>query len=81
LVARDLNHDGELDLAVGNIFSDDVSILLGNGAGGFAAAGSPLPVGDFPFSLAVANLNRDHKPDLAVPAYGSNNVTVLLNRG
>jgi VCBS repeat protein len=80
VVAVDLNRDRKLDLVVGNIFSDNVSILLGNGAGGFTpAAGSPLAVGDHPFSLAVGRLNRDRRPDLAVANYGSNNVTILLN--
>jgi hypothetical protein len=79
-VPADLNGDGKLDLVVGNIHSDDVSILVGNGAGGFGAvASSPLAVGDMPFSLTVSDLNRDLRPDLAVANYGASNVSVLLN--
>ncbi|MDR4512819.1 MAG: hypothetical protein MRJ93_14060 [Nitrososphaeraceae archaeon] len=40
--------------------SDDVSILLGDGNGGFSeAAGSPFMVGDIPFSVAVGNFNTN----------------------
>src|SRR4051812_38553724 len=34
----DFNHDGNLDLAVANYLDDNVSVLLGTGAGGFGAA-------------------------------------------
>lgn len=36
VAAADLNRDGNLDLAVANFDSGDVSILLGDGAGGFS---------------------------------------------
>jgi hypothetical protein len=80
----DLDGDGKLDLATGNIFSDNVSVLLGDGSGGFAtASGSPFAVGDRPFSLAIARLNRDGKSDIAAanygPTEGPSNVSVLLN--
>ena len=37
VVTADFNNDGNLDLATTNVYSQ-VSVLLGNGAGGFAAA-------------------------------------------
>ena len=55
----DFNNDGLLDLAVANSEDNTVSILLGNGNGTFtAASGSPVPVGAFPFYLAVADFNE-----------------------
>ena len=79
-MVTDLSLDGELDLAVGNIFSDNLSIFGGDGNAGFAAApGSPVPVGDRPFSVAAGDFNGDGKPDLAAANYGSHNVSVLLN--
>ena len=36
----DLNGDGRLDMAVANYSGDDVSVLLNNGDGTFAPAGS-----------------------------------------
>lgn len=80
IAVADLNGDEELDLATSNIFSDNVSVLLGDGAAGFArAGGSPLTVGDKPFSLALARLDRNGKPDIAAANGGDSNVSVLLN--
>jgi hypothetical protein len=75
----DLNGDGRPDLATANVNSNNVTVLLGNGTGGFsAAAGSPFTVGDHPYSVAIGDLNADGKPDLASANAFSNNVTVLL---
>jgi hypothetical protein len=78
----DFNLDGKADMAVTNVDSDNVTILLGNGSGGFTqAAGSPIGVGDFPNSIAVGDFNRDGRADLAVANAHSNNVTILLGNG
>ncbi|NJK61797.1 MAG: VCBS repeat-containing protein [Synechococcaceae cyanobacterium SM2_3_1] len=50
------NQDELADLAVANAESDTVSILLGNGNGGFGSVSS-FPVGAFPRSLTAADLN------------------------
>jgi hypothetical protein len=78
----DLNGDGKPDLATANVNSNDVSVLLGNGSGGFsAAAGSPFAAGDHPYSVAIGDLNGDGKADLATANGNSNDVTVLLGNG
>jgi FG-GAP-like repeat/RTX calcium-binding nonapeptide repeat (4 copies) len=78
----DLNGDGKPDLATANVNSNDVSVLLGNGSGGFsAAAGSPFAAGDHPSSVAIGDLNGDGKADLATANGNSNDVTVLLGNG
>ena len=77
----DLNRDSHPDFAVANHGSDDLTVLLGDGGGGFAAAaGSPVPAGDGPSAVATADLNGDGRADLAV-ANQSNNLTVLLGDG
>ncbi len=82
LAIRDLNEDGRPDLATANYHSDDVTVLLGNGAGGFVEAPqSPFPVGRRPSSIAIGNLNRGGKLDLAVSNFLDNDVTVLLGTG
>jgi len=43
----DLNGDGHLDLLTANYISDNVSVLFGDGHGGFIAA-APVPVGNGP---------------------------------
>jgi hypothetical protein len=78
----DFNLDGKSDLAVVNRTSDNVTILLGNGSGGFTqAAGSPIGVGSAPHSLAIGDFNLDGKPDLAVANANSDSVTILLGNG
>ena len=80
VVVADWNLDGKLDLAVGDVSSSDVTILLGNGLGGFAAAAiSPIALGGQPRGEAVGDWNGDGTPDLAVASAGSNDVTILLD--
>ena len=82
LAVGDFNGDGKVDLAAANYGSNDVSVLLGNGAGAFTQpAGSPFPVGTGPYSVAVGDFNGDGKADLVAANLGSNNATVLLGNG
>ena len=82
VVVGDFNGDGIQDLAMANGGSNNVTVLLGNGSGGFtAAAGSPFAVGSWPVSLAVGDFNGDGIQDLAIANFGGNNVTVLLGNG
>jgi len=81
LAVGDFNGDGKLDLAVANYNDNTVTVLLGDGMGGFTARGGPLRVGSNPSSAAVADFNGDGKPDLAVANYKDNTVTVLLGDG
>ena len=79
MVVGDFNGDGVPDLATANYNGNNVTVLLGNGAGGFTPAmGSPFPSGTSPTSLVVGDFNGDGVQDLATANYGSNNVTVLL---
>ena len=61
----DLNGDKKLDVVVPNIHGDAVSILLGDGAGAFAAGpGSPVAVGDRPGVVALGELTGDANTDI-----------------
>ncbi|HWT00602.1 MAG TPA: FG-GAP-like repeat-containing protein [Pyrinomonadaceae bacterium] len=78
----DFDGDGKLDMATANSFSDDVTILLGNGTGAFTeAAGSPVTVGTSPVSVAAADFDNDGDQDLAVANIDDDTVTILLGDG
>jgi uncharacterized protein (TIGR03437 family) len=82
LAIADFNGDGHPDLATANVEDNTVTVLLGNGSGGFTAAtGSPFAAGSVPASLAVADLNGDGHLDLAIANEMSSNITVLLGNG
>ena len=80
VAVADLNGDGKKDLAMGAQFDHDITIMLGDGKGGFiVAANSPMPAGKRANYVAVADLNRDGKPDIVASSYGSGEITVFLN--
>lgn len=81
--AADLNGDGVLDIVTANYGNDalinsTISVLPGVGDGTFEAQSTVL-VGDKPHSVAVADFNVDGWPDLVVPDWASDEVSVLLN--
>ena len=78
VMARDLNHDGKMDLVVVNNGSDTVSVLLGKGDGTFWPTKS-YGAGYKPRVVTSGDFNRDEKVDLAI---GDNSkVTILLGKG
>jgi len=77
--ASDLDGDSDLDLAVTNQMSSNVSILLNNGDGTFAPA-SDYRVGLWPGSIFAADFDNDGDLDLATANGYSDNVSILLNQ-
>jgi hypothetical protein len=80
VAAADLDGDSVLDLVTANGFSDDVSVLLGNGDGSFQAAVS-FAAGTSPRFFAVDYLDDDSVLDLVTPNQFSDDVSVLLGNG
>jgi hypothetical protein len=78
LASGDFNHDGKPDLVSGGALS--VTILLGNGSGGFSAEASYF-VGFDIACVNVADVNGDGIPDIVASGTGTLNLKVLLGKG
>ena len=87
----DLDVDGKADVVTANNTSNNIGVLMGNGDGTLQPVVTYESGGKAPASIAVADLNGDGRPDLAVgiclsgsPTCGggqSGGVAVLLGNG
>lgn len=75
-----LNGDTNLDLAVANYGSGDVSILLGTGDGTFYRT-TNYATGNGACTVVMGDVNKDGKMDLVVVNNNANNFTLLLGNG
>jgi FG-GAP-like repeat len=90
ITSLDFNEDDNLDLAVANFYSNNVSVLLGDGTGSFdePTASEVFPVGNNPVGITSASFNNctsgagcDSHPDLAVTNLFSDNISELFGNG
>jgi len=80
LAISDFNSDGKSDIVTVNYDSHNVSILLGDGTGGFATA-TNFATGNKPYVVAVGDFNSDGKVDIVTANINSHNVSILLGVG
>ena len=73
--------DTTVDVATASSTSNEVSVLLGDGAGSFAAATAYVIGGMRPVQIAAADLNADGFTDLVTANTDSDDVSVLLAVG
>ena len=77
-----LGKDHDIDLAIPNLFSDDVFIARNQSNNSFSQVQSDIfPAGTTPTSIAGADFDLDGDLDLAVTNQNTHVVTILLNRG
>ena len=90
----DLNGDGNLDIVVADKGQSNVSVLLGNGIGGFApAVNYPTYPSDYPgwdgvsyltlqpHSVAIGDIGSDGIPDIVVSNSADGTISVLFGTG
>jgi hypothetical protein len=75
-----MDGDSILDLVTANGTNNSVSVLLGNGAGGFGAA-RRISAGSNNTEVGLADFDGDGKLDAAVGAYNSSMVVILQGDG
>jgi hypothetical protein len=80
ITSADFDGDGDIDLAITNNLSNDISILKNNGNGIFTLT-SNVSVGTAPKGIVSADLDGDGDIDLAVTNNSSNSVSILKNGG
>jgi uncharacterized protein (TIGR03437 family) len=79
----DFNADGRVDLAILNSSSSSITVVLGDGTGGFnPAPNSPVIAGKNPAFLGIADLNGDGTQDLIVSDNnGTDELLTFLGNG
>lgn len=81
--AGDMNADGFVDLVVANLGSNSISVLLGDGTGGFTPVyplqSSTLGTGGDPIALTLADFSGDGRLDVAT-ANWSGSYTILTQK-
>ena len=79
----DFNNDNKADLVVITPQTNNFSVMLGNGSGGFSILNGIQLQGTFSFydDVDIGDFNADGKADLAVVRSGSNTVNVLQGNG
>jgi FG-GAP-like repeat/IPT/TIG domain len=78
MTAADFNNDGKLDVVVGD--ANGLSILLGDGVGGFGPA-SQFGADVQPHGVAAGDVNEDGKKDLVTASPYTYGAAVLLGDG
>ncbi len=84
IAVGDLNGDGNLDLVIANTETPYLTILLGDGEGGFAPSPhSPFDTHSFPHvhGIAVGDFNSDGKLDVVTDSWGHDQILMFPGDG
>src|ERR1019366_6887816 len=81
VVVGDFNGDGKLDLAVGNLTGQTISVLIGNGDGTFRPQVTYSTSGVMPISIAVGDFTGDGKLDIVIADYPYSTVQIMIGNG
>lgn len=82
---NDIDGNGKIDLVVTNYYNFSVSVFSNISTSGSITSGSftsgvDFPVGSTPNKVAIADIDGDGKPDVVVPNFNNNTISVLQNK-
>jgi hypothetical protein len=85
VVVADINRDKIADLVVATVghtapYRSKIAVLFGDGRGFTPAPGSPFTAGPGAYNVAVADVNKDGKLDIAASSFESDGITIMLGR-
>jgi hypothetical protein len=82
MVVGDLTGDGRVEVIVGDVQQNYVSVFYNQGDGRLQAiSGNTVTVNCQPVAMVLYDMNRDSLPDLVVACANPNEIHVLKNRG
>jgi hypothetical protein len=82
LELADVNNDGSLDVVTGNTGTSNISVLLGDGAGGISVVGSYSVPGQSAMNgIVIGDYNRDCRPDIVTSNQDGESIAILLGHG
>jgi hypothetical protein len=82
VVVTDYNNDEKKDVAAGNEATNNISVALGDGVGGFSAVNSANNTGITPISMASGDFNsHDGNADLVAANNGDDTLSYLQGSG
>ena len=82
VISGDFNKDGKQDLIAANLFSGSISVLIGDGAGGFSMPNNIPVITNFvgvPGSVAAGDFNGDGNLDVAIPVLYDPGRVIVMN--
>lgn len=80
IISEDFNNDGNPDIAVPNTYNDSISVILGDGEGGFQPH-QTFDVGAYPVGICGGDFDSDGNCDVAVTNAFDNTFSILLGDG
>jgi hypothetical protein len=83
VVLGEFTGDANNDIALASVETamTSVTVVPGNGMGGFSAAKPPMAVGVYPYAMTTGEINRDGRADIVTANGVADNCSLLVSDG